>query len=85
MNGKLSDLLNFIFFRSLDEQASGSNRKILDPDIHFFSDTELTAGGNADSRNNSPSHHLIETVQSDSEIEMKNRKGKADESLYFDT
>ncbi|XP_044744130.1 phosphatidate phosphatase LPIN2 isoform X2 [Coccinella septempunctata] len=59
--------------QSLDEQASGTNRKILDPDIHFFSDTELTAGGNTDSRNNS-TLHLIETVQSDSEIEMKNRK-----------
>ncbi|XP_045463728.1 phosphatidate phosphatase LPIN3 isoform X2 [Harmonia axyridis] len=60
---------------SLDEQSSKINRKILDPDIHFFSDTELTTGGITDLRNNSTLHLLIETVQSDSEIEMKNRRG----------
>ncbi|KAL3288419.1 hypothetical protein HHI36_002865, partial [Cryptolaemus montrouzieri] len=59
---------------SLEESAPVSaNRKVLDPEFHFFSDTELTAGGNVDSRNNSPIH-LIESVLSDSEIEVKNRK-----------
>lgn len=50
-----------------------SNIKKIDADFHFFSDTELTANGNVDSRAGSPVN--IETVQSDSEFEVKFRKG----------
>ncbi|KAK5647461.1 hypothetical protein RI129_002353 [Pyrocoelia pectoralis] len=48
-----------------------SNRKVMDPDFHFFSDTELTAGP-SDSRPMSPT--TVEGVLSDTEFEVKNRK-----------
>ncbi|XP_018569691.1 phosphatidate phosphatase LPIN3 isoform X1 [Anoplophora glabripennis] len=54
-----------------------SNIKKIDADFHFFSDTELTANGNVDSRAGSPAN--IEMVQSDSEIEVKVRKGEQNE------
>lgn len=63
-------------FRNLEgntQTPSNSSRKIIDPDFHFFSDTELTSNV-GDSRTDSPIQ--IETVQSDSEFEVKNRKGK---------
>ncbi|CAH1114571.1 unnamed protein product [Psylliodes chrysocephalus] len=50
-----------------------SNIKKIDADFHFFSDTELTNTGNADSRAGSPVN--VELVQSDSEFEVKGRKG----------
>lgn len=49
-----------------------SSRKIIDPDFHFFSDTELTTN-TADSRAHLPIN--VETVVSDSEFEVKIRKG----------
>ncbi|KAJ8935152.1 hypothetical protein NQ314_012970 [Rhamnusium bicolor] len=52
--------------------SDSSNIKKIDADFHFFSDTELTANGNVDSRAGSPIN--IETVQSDSEFEVKFRK-----------
>lgn len=51
-------------------QPDTSNIKKVDADFHFFSDTELTTG-NSESRSASPIN--IESVQSDSEIEMKLR------------
>ncbi|XP_076260266.1 phosphatidate phosphatase LPIN isoform X2 [Rhynchophorus ferrugineus] len=51
-------------------QNDSTNLKRLDADFHFFSDTELTSG-NVESKSNSPMN--IESVQSDSEIEMKPR------------
>ncbi|ENN74670.1 hypothetical protein YQE_08787, partial [Dendroctonus ponderosae] len=51
-------------------QTDTSNIKKVDADFHFFSDTELTTG-NSESRSASPVN--IESVQSDSEIEMKLR------------
>ncbi|KAF5301352.1 hypothetical protein FQA39_LY10750 [Lamprigera yunnana] len=48
-----------------------SNRKVMDPDFHFFSDTELTSGP-GDSRPASPT--TVEGVLSDTEFEVKNRK-----------
>lgn len=45
----------------------------MDPDFHFFSDTELT-NTTADSRPGSPTN--VETVQSDTEFEVKKSKGK---------
>lgn len=51
-------------------KAEPSNVKKVDADFHFFSDTELTSG-NAESRSTSPTN--VESVQSDSEIEMKLR------------
>ncbi|RZC36849.1 phosphatidate phosphatase LPIN3 [Asbolus verrucosus] len=57
-----------------DGVQSGNSRKIIDPDFHFFSDTELTTNV-VDSRADSPVQ--IEAVQSDSEFEVKNRKGEA--------
>lgn len=45
---------------------------MIDPDFHFFSDTELTSGPN-DSRPLSPA--AIEAVLSDTEFEVKSRKG----------
>lgn len=50
-----------------------SNIKRIDADFHFFSDTELTTNSNGDMRSGSPIN--IESVQSDSEIEVKIRKG----------
>ncbi|XP_049819413.1 phosphatidate phosphatase LPIN3 isoform X2 [Aethina tumida] len=44
------------------------------PDFHFFSDTEVTNSTANDSRSGSPTH--VESVQSDSEIEVKKMKGK---------
>lgn len=67
--------LIFLFFRKYDsESALNSNtRKVtLDPDFHFFSDTELT-NATADSRPSSPTN--VETVQSDTEFEVKKSKG----------
>lgn len=68
------------FNRKLDKDESpvapsesGSNIKRIDADFHFFSDTEITTG-TTDSRAGSPVH--IESVQSDSEFEVKFRKGK---------
>lgn len=56
----------------ISEAASvTSNRKVIDPDFHFFSDTELTSGP-GDSRPASPT--AIEAVLSDTEFEVKNRK-----------
>nr|CAH7738238.1 unnamed protein product [Callosobruchus chinensis] len=49
-----------------------TNIKKIDADFHFFSDTELTNNGNNDSRTGSPVN--VETVQSDSEFEVKVRK-----------
>ncbi|VEN44936.1 unnamed protein product [Callosobruchus maculatus] len=49
-----------------------ANIKRIDADFHFFSDTELTNNGNNDSRTGSPVN--VETVQSDSEFEVKVRK-----------
>lgn len=46
---------------------------MIDPDFHFFSDTELTTGP-GDSRPASPTN--IEGVLSDTEFEVKSRKGK---------
>lgn len=72
-------LTKFWFLRKLNEEkevampADTSNFKKIDADFHFFSDTELTANGNVDSRAGSPVN--IEMVQSDSEFEVKNRKG----------
>ncbi|KAJ8957636.1 hypothetical protein NQ318_017525 [Aromia moschata] len=57
--------------------GDSSNIKKIDADFHFFSDTELTANGNVDSRAGSPV--TIETVQSDSEFEVKFRKGEQSE------
>ncbi|XP_025833353.1 phosphatidate phosphatase LPIN3 isoform X2 [Agrilus planipennis] len=53
------------------ESVNHSSRKLLDPDFHFFSDTELTTGIN-DSRPLSPVN--VESVLSDTEFEVKNRK-----------
>ncbi|EFA07054.2 phosphatidate phosphatase LPIN3 [Tribolium castaneum] len=53
-------------------QTPSNSRKIIDPDFHFFSDTELTSNV-VDSRADSPIQ--VEAVQSDSEFEVKNRKG----------
>ncbi|XP_060529756.1 phosphatidate phosphatase LPIN3 isoform X2 [Cylas formicarius] len=50
--------------------ADAPSFKKIDADFHFFSDTELTSG-NVDSRASSPVR--IESVQSDSEIEVKFR------------
>lgn len=55
---------------------SGSNIKRIDADFHFFSDTEITTG-TTDSRAGSPVH--IESVQSDSEFEVKFRKEDVEE------
>ncbi|XP_017772334.1 PREDICTED: phosphatidate phosphatase LPIN3 isoform X1 [Nicrophorus vespilloides] len=56
-----------------DENTSSvANRKVpMDPDFHFFSDTELTTG-QSDSRPNTPIH--IESVQSDTEFEVQKSK-----------
>ncbi|CAG9859057.1 unnamed protein product [Phyllotreta striolata] len=54
-------------------RADKSNIKKIDADFHFFSDTELTNSGNMESRTSSPVN--IELVQSDSEFEVKGRKG----------
>lgn len=64
----------FIFRKYDSESALNTNtRKVpLDPDFHFFSDTELT-NTTADSRPGSPTQ--IETVQSDTEFEVKKSKG----------
>ncbi|XP_030761072.1 phosphatidate phosphatase LPIN3 [Sitophilus oryzae] len=51
-------------------QSDATNIKMVEADFHFFSDTELTSGI-AESRSSSPTN--IESVQSDSEIEMKLR------------
>uniref|UniRef100_A0A1Y1KET5 phosphatidate phosphatase n=1 Tax=Photinus pyralis TaxID=7054 RepID=A0A1Y1KET5_PHOPY len=53
------------------ETTTLGNRKVMDPDFHFFSDTELTAGP-SDSRPMSPT--TVEGVLSDTEFEVKNRK-----------
>lgn len=84
MNGNV-----FFVFRKLDKDEStpvstandSSNIKMIDADFHFFSDTELTTSGNADSRSGSPVH--VESVQSDSELEMKFRKGNSYLFIYF--
>ncbi|KAH0815419.1 hypothetical protein GEV33_007372 [Tenebrio molitor] len=62
--------------KELQNQDAGTNnnRKIIDPDFHFFSDTELTSNV-VDSRTDSPIQ--VEAVQSDSEFEVKNRKGES--------
>ncbi|XP_022912893.2 phosphatidate phosphatase LPIN3 isoform X1 [Onthophagus taurus] len=52
--------------------CSNNSRKVLDPEFHFFSDTELTTG-QEDSRPNTPIH--IESVQSDTEFEVQKSKG----------
>ncbi|CAH0551237.1 unnamed protein product [Brassicogethes aeneus] len=49
-----------------------SNIKMIDADFHFFSDTEITTNNGNDSRSGTPVH--IESVQSDSEFEVKVRK-----------
>ncbi|XP_065167971.1 phosphatidate phosphatase LPIN2 isoform X3 [Atheta coriaria] len=57
--------------------SSNTSRKVpMDPDFHFFSDTELTTNP-ADSRPNTPIH--VESVQSDTEFEVQKSKedGKA--------
>nr|QYV43132.1 lipid metabolism-related protein [Colaphellus bowringi] len=54
------------------QPIDSSNFKKIDADFHFFSDTELTTNVIIDSRTDSPSY--IETVQSDSEFEVKVRK-----------
>lgn len=54
--------------------STSSGRKVpLDPDFHFFSDTELTTS-QVDSRPNTPIH--LESVQSDTEFEVQKSKGK---------
>lgn len=56
----------------LEQSTSMGNRKVsLDPEFHFFSDTELTV--QMDSRPNTPTH--AETVLSDTEFEVKKSKG----------
>ncbi|KRT86201.1 hypothetical protein AMK59_2759, partial [Oryctes borbonicus] len=58
--------------------CANNGRKVpLDPEFHFFSDTELTTG-QEDSRPNTPIH--LESVQSDTEFEVKKAKddGKDD-------
>ncbi|GJQ80230.1 hypothetical protein Trydic_g23804 [Trypoxylus dichotomus] len=59
--------------------CANNGRKVpLDPEFHFFSDTELTTG-QEDSRPNTPIH--LESVQSDTEFEVKKAKddGKDDQ------
>lgn len=66
---------NVFVSRKYDSEStlSGNTRKVnLDPDFHFFSDTELT-NTTADSRPSSPTN--VETVQSDTEFEVKKSKG----------
>lgn len=59
----------------MDVSSSNNGRKMhLDPDFHFFSDTELTIT-QGDSRPNTPIH--VESVQSDTEFEVQKSKGKA--------
>lgn len=70
--------ISFVILRKIipkDESQTNdsSNIKKIDADFHFFSDTELTTNGNADLRSGSPIN--IESVLSDSEIEVKIRKG----------
>lgn len=75
--------INSIFvFRKYDSESalSSNTRKVtLDPDFHFFSDTELT-NTTADSRPSSPTN--VETVQSDTEFEVKKSKGN-DKTDFF--
>lgn len=78
--------ISFSFcFRKSDNEIStctNSGRKVpLDPEFHFFSDTELTTG-QEDSRPNTPIH--LESVQSDTEFEVKKSKGKLVGNKYFD-
>ncbi|CAH2003396.1 unnamed protein product [Acanthoscelides obtectus] len=54
------------------QMVDTANIKKIDADFHFFSDTELTNNGNNDSRTGSPVN--VESVQSDSEFEVKVRK-----------
>lgn len=72
----------FSFYFSLDAKDEkdvsllvndSSAIKRIDADFHFFSDTELTNNSILDSRAGSPIN--IESVQSDSEFEVKGRKG----------
>lgn len=62
--------------------SSSTCRKVIDPDFHFFSDTELTAGPN-DSRPTSPMN--IEAILSDTEFEVKSREFevKSRKGKYF--
>lgn len=57
--------------------STSSGRKVpLDPEFHFFSDTEL-ATSQLDARPNAALH--VESVQSDTEFEVQKSKGK----IYF--
>lgn len=57
-----------------ESEMMDTSLKRIDADFHFFSDTELTNNGNIDVRSGAPIN--IESVLSDSEIEVKVRKGE---------